>query len=251
MKILAAMKQIPDLEQVRIKDRKPILEGVPLTFGKIDKNALEAAVQIKETLDDSEVVVVSVGNEELEDTIKEALAADADSAVMLIDDAADELDNAQTAQVLAELIKKVEGYDLIIFGEGSGDNYSGQMGSRVAEILDLPQAGYVSSIDLNGNNTVVKRSLEKQEEILEIKLPAVIIVAADLNEPRIPSVTKVLKTGKKPKEIFEMDDLDIETGDALVTINSNLAPESIRKCIEIKSVSELVDILKSETAGGN
>lgn len=250
MKILAAMKQIPDLQQIRIRDRKPILEGVPLTFGKIDKNALEAAVQIKEALD-GEVVIVSAGNEELEDTVKEALAADADSAVLLIDETVEKMDSAQTALVLAGLIKQVEEYDLIIFGEGSGDNYSGQMGSRVAELLGLPQAAYVISIAIDANTATVKRSLEDQEETLEINLPAVIMVAADLNEPRIPAVTKVLKAGKKPKEIFELDDLDIETGEAVIATHSNLAPESTRKCIEIKSVSELVAVLKSEVAGGN
>ncbi len=250
MKIVVAMKQIPDLQQIRIRDRKPILDGVPLTFGKIDKNALEAAVQIKEAVN-GEVVVVSVGNEELEDTIKEALAADADSSVMLIEDDIEKMDSAQTAKVLAELIKQVERYDLVIFGEGSGDNYSGQMGSRVAEILGLPQAGYVTSIEIDGIAAIVKRSLEDQEEILEVKLPAVISVAADLNEPRIPSVSKVLKAGKKPKEIFNLDDLDIEVCEALVATSSSLAPASNRKGIELKSVSELVEVLKSEASGGN
>lgn len=248
MKIVVAMKQIPDLQQIRIKDRKPLLDGVPLTFGKIDKNALEAAVQIKEAVN-GEVVVVSAGNEELEDTIKEAMAADADSAVLLIDDEIEKMDSPQTAQALAKLIKQVEGYDLILFGEGSADNYSGQMGSRVAEILELPQAAYVTSIDIEGTTVIVKRSLEDQDEILEIQLPAVISVAADLNEPRIPAVSKVLKAGRKPKEIFELDDLDIEIGEVLVLTSSILAPESNRKGIELKSVSELVGILKSAAGG--
>ncbi len=248
MKIVVAMKQIPDLQQIRIKDRKPLLDGVPLTFGKIDKNALEAAVQIKEAAD-GEVVVVSAGNEELEDTIKEAMAADADSAVLLIDDEVEKMDSAQTAEALAKLIKQVEGYDLILFGEGSADNYSGQMGSRVAEILELPQAAYVTSIDIEGTTAIVKRSLENQDEILALQLPAVISVAADLNEPRIPAVSKVLKAGRKPKDIFVLDDLNIEISEVLVSTSSTLAPESNRKGIELKSISELVGILKSAAGG--
>jgi len=249
MKIITAMKQIPDLQQMRIKDRKPMLDGVPLTFGKIDKNALEAAVQVKEAVD-GEVVVVSAGKDELEDTIKEALAADADRAVLLLDGSIDKLDSSQTAVVLAELIKKVDGYDLIIFGEGSGDNYSGQMGSRVADLLGLPQAGYVTSIQIEGDSAIVKRTLEDQDEILEIKLPALIIVAGDLNEPRIPSVTKVLKAGKKPKEVYAMEDLNIRIGETLVEDISNLAPLSNRKNIKLNNVSELANIAKNEMAGG-
>lgn len=248
MKIITAMKQVPDLQQIRIKDRKPLLDGVPWTFGKIDKNALEAAVQIKEA-GDAEVVVVSVGNEELADTIKEALAADADQAVLITDDSTAQLDSAQTAIALAELIRKVDGYDLIIFGEGSGDNYSGQMGSRVADLLGLPQAGYVSAIQIEGENAVVRRSLEDQDEILEIRLPAVLMVAGDLNEPRIPSVTKILKAGKKPKESYSMEDLDINNGESRVENISNLAPLSSRKNIKLNSVGELASVI-TEIVGG-
>lgn len=249
MKIITAMKQIPDLQQMRIKDRKPVLNDVPWTFGKIDKNALEAAVLIKEEAG-GEVIVVSAGNEELNNTVKEALAADADSAILMVNNTADDMDGGQLARVLAELIKRVEGYDLILFGEGSGDNYSGLMGSRVAEILDLPQVGYVTAIQVNNDVAVVKRSLENQDEILEVNLPALLIVAADLNEPRIPSVTKVLKAGKKPKEVFELADLNLKIGEKQINTISNLAPLHNRKGIRLNSVDELVDVLYAEKAGG-
>ena len=228
MKIVVAMKQAPDLQQIRIRNCQPILEGVPYTFGIIDKNALEAAVSINEEVD-GEVIVVSAGNEELEDTIKEALAADADSSILMVNSQVAEMDSGQIAQVLVELIKKADGYDLIIFGEGSGDNYSGLMGSRVAELLELPQVGYVTAIEVSKDQIAqsqitVKRSLENQDEILEIQLPAVLVVAADLNKPRIPSVTKVLKAGKKPKEVFGLEELQINLGEKQTVTISNLAP---------------------------
>jgi electron transfer flavoprotein beta subunit len=249
MRIITAMKQVPDLQQMRIKDRKPVLSEASLTFGKIDKNALEAAVQLKEKMG-GEVIVVSAGNEELENTIKEALAADADRAVLLADDTVDEMDSSQKALALARLINEIDGYNLIIFGEGSADNYSGQMGSRVAELLGLPQAGYVTSIKIEGDSAVVTRSLESQEEILEMKLPGVIIVAGDLNEPRIPSVTKVLKAGKKPIEVFELDDLNIDLAEKSVETISNLAPLNNRKGVKLNNINELVSVLINETAGG-
>ena len=247
MKIVVAMKQIVDLQQIRIKDRKPILDNLPMTFGKIDKNALEAAVQLKE-VNEGEVIVVSAGGEDLEDTIKEALAADADSAVLICDDEIKKMDSAQTAMILAGLIKKIEEYDMIIFGEGSGDNYSGLMGSRVAELLDLPQVGFVSDIKINGSTATVRHSLEGADEILEIDLPAVITVVADLNEPRIPAVTKILKAGRKPKEVFELD--EVAQCEAQISTISNLAPIMNRKQIKIKTINELVSALRAEGIGG-
>lgn len=245
MNIVVPMKQIPDLQQLRIRNRKAIMEDVPLTFGKIDKNALEAAVQLKE-IHGGEVIAVSVGNEELEDTVKEAAAAGADRSYLVAEDDADNLESADAAKVLAEVIKKIDDVGLIIFGEGSGDNYSGQVGSRVAEILNLPQIGSVTEITINGKAVQAVKSLENRIEVLEVQMPAVIMVAGDLNEPRLPSVTQVLKAGRKPKELIELDDLDVQIdGNAIETL-SNLAPEMNRKRIKVKSVGEIVEVLKTE-----
>jgi len=245
MKIVVAMKQTPDLQQIRIKDRKPVFDDVPMTFSKIDKNALEAGVQMKEA-DQGEVVIVSVGSEALEDTIKEALAADADRAVLLADDQAQDMDSAQVAEALSQLVKTIGEYDLILFGEGSGDNYSGLMASRVAEMLNLPQIGFASEIQVSGNTIRVKRSLEDSDEVLEVDLPAVVSVLADLNEPRIPAVSKILKAGRKPKEILSIDDVDLAVKEAQVLTISNLVPVMSRKGIEVKNKMELIDALKSE-----
>ncbi|WP_276618838.1 electron transfer flavoprotein subunit beta/FixA family protein [Syntrophomonas wolfei] len=250
MNVVVAMKQIPDLQQIRIRNRQPVLEDVPWTMGAIDKNALEAAVQIKEA-QGGKVVLLSAGNEELEDTAKEALAAGADEALLIIDDELDEMGSAEIARILAAAIQRIEKVDLIIFGEGSGDNYSGQVGSRVAEILGLPQVGYASAIEVQGESLRVSRSLEDGEELVEVGLPAVITVISGINEPRIASVTQILKAGKKPKEILDLSDLVLDLGDICpVKTESNLAPESDRKRVAVKSVDELVAALKGENLIG-
>lgn len=240
MNIVVAMKQIPDLQQIRIRNRQPVLDDVPLTFGNIDKNALEAGVQLKEATGGN-LIVVSVGTEELEDTIKEALAAGADQAYLVLDDELENLESAVSARLLAQAIEKIDDVGIILFGEGSGDNYSGQVGSRVAALLGLPQASYVQSIAVNGNTATITRALEDCEEVLEVALPAVISVMADINEPRIPSVTQILKAGKKPKEILE---LEINTASQLETLSS-LAPDTERKQLPIKSVDELVRVIET------
>lgn len=241
MNTVVAMKQIPDLRQIRIRNGHPVLEDVPLTFGNIDKNALEAGVRLKEALG-GKVIVVAVGSEALEDTIKEALAAGADEAHLVLDDRLENVDSACSAELIARVINGLENVDLILFGEGSGDNYSGQVGSRVAGLLNLPQASYISSIDVKDNKATVLRSLEDCEEVLEIELPLVLSVLADINEPRIPSVSQILKAGRKPKEILDME---VPEGVMVKTL-SNLAPQAQRKQTAVQSVGELIQALTAE-----
>ncbi|MEN6349945.1 MAG: electron transfer flavoprotein subunit beta/FixA family protein [Syntrophomonas sp.] len=249
MNIVVAVKQIPDLQQIRIRNRQPVLEGVSLTLGGIDKNALEAAVVLKENLG-GKVTVLSAGNDELEDTVKEALAAGADEAFLVIDEELDKAGSGKVASVLAAAVKRMEAIDLLIFGEGSGDNYSGQVGSRVAEILGWPQVGYVKAIEVNGEVLKATRSLEDGEEVVEVNMPAVLAVISGINEARIPSVTQILKAGKKPKEILEIDDLGIDIPEDQVFALSNLAPENERKGLIVKDVAGLVKALKSENLIG-
>jgi len=246
MNIVVAMKQIPDLQQIRIRNRQPVFDDVPLTLGNIEKNALEAGVILRDELG-GKVTILSAGNEDLEDTIKEALAAGADEALLVIDDSLDGAESSIVARVLAAAVKQMEEKpELILFGEGSGDNYSGQVGSRVAQILNLPQVSFASSIEIKGDRAVVTRSLEDGEEVVETTLPAVVAVLADINEPRIPSVTQILKAGKKPKEVLEMDELNMEAEKAKVATISNLAPEMERKRVVVKSVDELLQALTAE-----
>ncbi len=241
MNIVVAMKQIPDLKQIRFRNRQPVLDDVPLTFGNIDKNALEAGVQLKEAVGGN-VIVVAAGSEALEDTIKEALAAGADEAILIVNDLLENVESTVSAELIAQVISKLDDVGIIIFGEGSGDNYSGQVGSRVAGILGLPQAAYVKSLEISGTTATVMRSLEDCEEILEAQLPLVITVLADINEPRIPSVTQILKAGKKPKEVLELAPPAV----GKIETMSSLAPEMQRKQITLSNVDELIKALETE-----
>jgi len=245
MNIVVAMKQIPDLQQVRIRNRQPVFEDVPLTLGNIDKNALEAGVALKEALD-AKLIVVSAGNEELEDTIKEALAAGADEAFLVTDDGLDNIASDTSASLIAAAVSKIGDVGIILFGEGSGDNYSGQVASRVAGILSLPEVGYAKAIEVNGQVARITRSLEDSEEYVEVELPVVITVVSEINEARIPAVTQILKAGKKPKEVVSPDELGVTIGPAQINTLSNLAPESDRKRIVVKSVDDLIKALSSE-----
>ena len=141
MRILVAMKQVPDVSQIRMSNRKPVMEGVDSTYGELDKSALEAAVQYAETHEGTRVTVVGAGDEELEETVKEALAMGADDALIACDDSFASPKTNQSAALVAALAKEAEDVDLLLMGEGSGDNFSGLVPGMVAEILGWPPGG--------------------------------------------------------------------------------------------------------------
>ena len=244
MNIVVAIKQVPDLQQIRIRNREPVLDGVPQTLGMIDKNALEAGLQLKEAFG-GQLIVVMAGNEEVSETVKEALAVGADEAYIVADNAINQIDGAQSALIIAELIKKIPEVGLLLCGEGSGDNYSGQVGSRVAELLGWPQVGYASHMEINGEELKVLRSLEEVEEWVSMPLPGVVSVLSDINEPRLPSVTQVLKAGKKPKRVYTIEELGLSIDNQVVVTKSNLAPENKRRQQALKTIDELMQVLRS------
>ena len=123
MNIVVCLKQIPDLVYIWINDRNPILEGAPLIFGEMDRNALEEAVRIKEKVEGTKVIAVAMGGIKLKEGIKSVLAIGADEAVLLTDPLLANSDTAVTAKTLARAIEKIGGFDLVICVDCSKDNY--------------------------------------------------------------------------------------------------------------------------------
>jgi len=257
MDIIVCMKQVPDLQQIRIKERRPILEGVPLIWGDLDKNAIEEAVRVKEKLGgDAKITVVAKGSERIQQGILEPLAMGADEAVLLSDRVFEGSDSMGTAKVLAKAIEKIEAYDLIILGEGSTDNYSGLVGSALAELLNLPEITYVRELNVEGNKVRAVRSMEESFEVAEADLPVVVTVAQEINEPRLPKFMAIRKAGAKPRHEWGPADIGLsanELGTNAVSIDvlSNLAPEQDRKNIILKGdldeqIDALVDALIKE-----
>lgn len=240
MHIIVCMKQVVDLQQIRIKrqTRQPVLEGAPLLFGDFDKNALEEAVRIKERLGENDketrITALAVGSAKLRETIKEALAIGADEAVILTDPAFEGSDAMGSARVLAAAIEKIGPYDLILTGEGSADEYSGQVPSRLAELLRLPQITHVRELEILEGRIRATRDLEEALLVVETELPALVSVAGELNQPRLPALTAILRAGRKPLAQWTAADIGLDEaafGAAASTLQvlSNLAPEQQRK----------------------
>jgi len=251
------MKQVIDLQQIRIKrdTREPVLEGLPVLFSDMDKNALEEAVKIKEKLG-AKVTVLSVGTPKLKDTVLEALAIGADEACIVIDPACEGSDTAASAMTLAMAIRKIGPYDLILVGEGSADNYSGQIGSRLAEILSIAQVSYVRELSIEGATIIAVRDTEHALEVVKVNTPIVISVTSEINKPRRASLPQILRASRKPLKVWTLKDLGIDASrvgieSSSIQVISNLAPEQKRKGVMFEGdldevVTKVVNALRKE-----
>jgi electron transfer flavoprotein beta subunit len=257
--VIACMKQTIDLQQIRIKrdTREPVLEGAPFLFGDMDKNALEEAVRIKEK-HGAKVTVLSVGTAKLKDGILEALAIGADEACIVMDPACEGSDTASSALTLAMAVRKIGDFDIILVGEGSADNYSGQIGSRLAEILNVPLITYVRELSIESNVVTAIRDMETALEVVRARTPLVVSVTSEINKPRRAPLTQILRASRKPLNAWTLKDLGIEATEVGATASriqvvSNLAPEQERKGIIMEAdpdeaVEKLVNALRKEGA---
>jgi electron transfer flavoprotein beta subunit len=253
------MKQVVDLQQIRIKrdTREPVLDGLPVLFGDMEKNALEEAVRIKEK-HSAKVTVLSVGSAKLKETVLEALAMGGDEASIVVDPAYDGSDTAGTALVLAAAIRKIGLPDLILLGEGSADNYSGQIGSRLAEILAIPLITYVRELAINEGTVTATRDLEEALEVVKVAPPVIISVTSEINKPRRAPLTQILRASRKPLNTWMLKDLGIELDQvghaaSAIQVVSNLAPEQERKGVIFEGdvaegVVKLAEALRKEGA---
>jgi electron transfer flavoprotein beta subunit len=250
-RIFVCIKQALDVAELKIDSatRRPIIAGVPRKISDFDKNALEEAVRLKENVG-GEVKVITVGSEEAKMALREALAMGADKAYLLTDPAFEDSDTLTVSYILAEAIKKLEGFDLIICGEASIDSFSAQVGPRLAERLDIPQITYVRKVSLDQDNVVAERSLEDCYETIRAKTPVLLTVTREINDPRIPSLMAIMKASKKEIVVWKAEDIEIskervgKTGSA-VQVTDVLAPKVERKKIVIKAetVEEIAENL--------
>ena len=259
MNVIVCMKQVIDLQQIRIKKdtHEPVLEGLPVLFGDFDKNALEEAVRIKEK-HGGKVTVLSVGSSKLRETVLEALAIGADEAYVVIDIACEGSDTIASATTLAAAVRKIASYDLILVGEGSTDNYSSQIGSRLAELLGIPQVTYVRELTVDGETVTAVRDIENTLEVVKAGIPMLISVTSEINKPRRAALAQILRASRKPLTVWALKDLGIDpntVGRAASNIQvvSNLAPEQERKKVIYdgdldEATGKLVDALRKEGA---
>ncbi len=230
VKIVTLVKQTPDVEAIQVSaGGEPDVSRAENQVSVYDKNAVEAAVQLKEARDDVEIVVLSLGGDGLDETIKEVLAMGADEAVLLQDDAFDGIDTAVKAKLLSAAIEKIGDVDLVLAADESADSHTAQTAPRVAQDLDLPLLSYVTDLTLEDGSVHVERESDRGIEELEANLPVVISTQEAINEPRLPALMQILQAKNKPMETWTASDLGIDVPEARTRRIRNVAPESERK----------------------
>jgi len=171
--------------------------------------AVEAALKIKDAIG-GKITAISLGVNQLRDVVKKPLSMGADELVLLEDEAYDDGDSWSTAFALAAVIKKIGEYDLILCGREASDWNAGQVGSGIAEILDLPSITLVKKIDIADGKAKVERITSDGYEVVEVSLPAVITVSNEIGEARYPTIKGIMAAKKKEPTVWAPADVGLD-----------------------------------------
>jgi electron transfer flavoprotein beta subunit len=211
VRIIVLVKQVFQTADLKVDraSKTIVTQGVPRVISETDKNAIEEAVRLKEK-HGGKVTAISLGPPEAKEALREALAMGADEACLLTDSLLEGSDAHATANVLAAAVTKILEYDLILCGAYSEDLFAFQVGPRLAEICNLPQITYAARLTLEGDHVVAERDLENERQVVEAKLPCLVSVVREINEPRLPTLMAIMAASKKPTKIWSAADLSLE-----------------------------------------
>ena len=245
MKVLVAVKRVVDYNvKVRVKSDQTGVDiaNVKMSMNPFDEIAIEEAVRLKEAGVATEVVVVSAGPTQCQETLRTALAIGADRAILIESTA--ELQPLAVAKLLQAVCVK-ESPQIIILGKQAIDDDSNQTGQMLAALLDIPQATFASKLTVENGKAVVMREVDGGLETILVPLPALITSDLRLNEPRYVTLPNIMKAKKKPLETFTPEGLGVDIAPRLTTLKVEEPPQ--RKAgVMVADVAALVDKLKNE-----
>ncbi|MBD3232441.1 MAG: electron transfer flavoprotein subunit beta [candidate division Zixibacteria bacterium] len=210
MKIVVCVKRVPEIDQIKVANDRIEASGAGMT-NPFDMYAIEEAIRIKEKTS-GEVIALTVGSEDSDLALREALSIGVDSAVRVWQDDIKESDILATAGILSAAIEKIGDVDLAIFGKQAVDDDASSVSGAVGGFLGFPQVLFVKKIrEIDEGKLVAERATEDGFDIVETSLPAVISVVKEINEPRLPSLKGKMKAKKAPIEVLGLADIGLET----------------------------------------
>ncbi|QDR79015.1 electron transfer flavoprotein subunit beta/FixA family protein [Sporomusa termitida] len=211
MEIVVCVKQVPDTAEVKIDPvtNTLIRQGVPSIVNPFDKNAVEAAIQLREKYG-GRVTVISMGPPQAQDALKECIAMGADEALLISDRAFGGADTLATSYTLAAAIKKIDKVDMILCGKQAIDGDTAQVGPEMAEHLGRAQVTCVSRIELDGQTVRLEREQEEGYEVIETSLPVLLTVTKSINEPRYPTVKGTMKANRRQIPVWTAAELTVD-----------------------------------------
>jgi electron transfer flavoprotein beta subunit len=245
LKILVPVKRVVDYNvKVRVKsDNSGVeLDNVKMSMNPFDEIAVEEALRLKEKGIATEVIAISIGVSQVQETIRNALAMGADSGIFV--EVNETLEPLNIAKIISSIAKK-ENIDLMILGKQAIDDDMNATSQMVAALLNWPQATFASKIEIIDKVAKVSREVDGGIENIEVNLPAVISTDLRLNEPRYASLPNIMKAKKKPINEIKVDDLKIDIKQRLDILKVE-EPSKRQSGIMLKTIEELVDKLKNE-----
>ena len=245
MKILVPVKRVVDYNvKIRVKaDGSGVdLANVKMSMNPFDEISVEEAVRLKEAGVATEIVLVSVGPQQAQETLRTGLAMGGDRALLI---KTDELVEPLAVAKLLKAVVEEEQPGLVICGKQAIDDDSNQTGQMLSALLDWPQAAFASKIEIDGDAANVTREIDGGLQKIKVALPAVMTADLRLNEPRYASLPNIMKAKKKPLDIKEVADFGVDIAPRLEVL-STAEPAAREAGIKVESVTELVDKLKNE-----
>ena len=245
MKVLVPVKRVVDYNvKVRVKsDGSGVdIANVKMSMNPFDEIAIEEAVRLKEKGVATEVIAVSCGVQQCQETLRTAMAIGADRAILVQCD--DELQPLAVAKLLKALVDK-EQPGLVILGKQAIDDDCNQTGQMLAALCDLPQATFASKVEVADGHASVTREVDGGLETLKIKLPAIITTDLRLNEPRYVTLPNIMKAKKKQMDVFKPADLGVDVESHLKTLKVSEPPKR-GAGVKVADVAALVAKLKNE-----
>lgn len=245
MKVLVAIKRVVDPNvKVRVKPDGTGVEtaNIKMAMNPFCEIAVEQALRMKEAGTVTEIVVVSVGIQKCQETLRTALAMGADRAILV--ETPGDVEPLAVAKVLKAIVDK-ENPKLVITGKQAIDDDCNQTGQMLAALLNWPQAAFISKVEVSGEQAEVTREIDGGLENLTIKLPAVVTTDLRLNEPRYVTLPNIMKAKKKPLEVIKPDALGVDVVPRLATLKVQ-EPPSRGAGVKVADVAELINKLKNE-----
>jgi electron transfer flavoprotein beta subunit len=246
MKILVPVKRVVDYNvKVRVKSDGTGVDiaNVKMSMNPFDEIAVEEAVRLKEKGFATEVIAVSCGVTQCQETLRTAMAIGADRGILVETPADLDLQPLAVAKLLKALVDK-EQPGLIILGKQAIDDDCNQTGQMLAALADLPQATFASKVEVIDGKAQVTREVDGGLEVLSLSMPAVITTDLRLNEPRYVTLPNIMKAKKKQLDIFKPEDLGVDVAPRIATLKVSEPPKRSAG-IKVPDVATLVDKLKN------
>ncbi|WP_127601226.1 electron transfer flavoprotein subunit beta/FixA family protein [Nitratireductor alexandrii] len=245
MKVLVPVKRVIDANvkpRVKADGSGVELSNVKMSMNPFDEISVEEAIRLKEAGTVSEIVAISVGPQQAQETIRTALAMGADRGILVKTDAV--MEPLAVAKVLKGIVE-AEKPELVILGKQAIDDDSNQTGQMLAALLGWSQGTFASKVEIADGKATVTREVDGGLQTVELSLPAIVTTDLRLNQPRYASLPNIMKAKKKPLEEKTPDDYGVDAAPRLKVLKTE-EPEGRKAGVKVKDVAELVEKLKNE-----